>query len=134
MVLLVSSHQQNPWTWSLPCLYEQNILRAKCGGVNSPNSASEISEPTIMVHTRCRQLLLLMIDFETLNKEEEQVKKDEPVKPKSSSKPRRVWQKKVAPPLEAPLLEAPPQESSSSRMNWGTQSMNFARRSLVRRT
>ena len=55
-----------------------------------------------------------------LNKKEEQVKKDEPVKPKSNSKPRRFWQKRVAPPLEAPLLEAPPQESSSSRANRGT--------------
>jgi hypothetical protein len=53
--------------------------------------------------------LLLMVDFETLNK------KDEPVKSKSNSKPRRVWQKKVALPLEAPLQEAPPHESSSSK-------------------
>ena len=45
-----------------------------------------------------------------LNKEEEQVKKDEPIKPKSNSKPKRVWQKKVAPPLEAP-----PQKYSSSK-------------------
>jgi len=52
-----------------------------------------------------------MVDFETLNE------KDGPVKPKSNSKPRRVWQNKVVPPLEAPLLEAPPQESSSSRAN-----------------
>ena len=54
-----------------------------------------------------------------LNKEEEQVKKDEPVKPKSNLKPRWIWQKKVGPPLEAPLMEAPPQESSSSRANQG---------------
>ena len=60
-----------------------------------------------------------------LNKEEEQVKKDEPIKPKSNSKPRWVWQQRVAPPLEAPLLEAPPQESSSSRGNQGTQSMKL---------
>ena len=62
-----------------------------------------------------------------LNKVEEQVKKDEPIKPKpkSNSKPRRVWKKRVAPPLEAPLLEAPPQESSSSRGNQGTQSMKL---------
>jgi len=60
-----------------------------------------------------------MIDFETLNKEEEQVKKDEPIKPKSNSKPKHVWQKKVASPLEAPLLVAPPQESSPSRANRG---------------
>ena len=60
-----------------------------------------------------------------LNKEEEQVKKDEPVKPKSNSKPRQVWQKRVAPPLEVPLLEAPPQEFSSSRANRGTQSMKL---------
>ena len=60
-----------------------------------------------------------MVECETLNKEEEQVKKDEPVKPISNSKPRWVWQKRVAPPLEAPLLEAPPQESSSSRANRG---------------
>jgi hypothetical protein len=31
----------------------------------------------------------------------------------------------VAPLVEAPLLDAPPQESSSSRLNWGTRSMNF---------
>jgi len=43
-----------------------------------------------------------------LNKEEEQVKKDEPIKPISNTKPRRVWQKRVVPPLEVPLLEAPP--------------------------
>ena len=78
-----------------------------------------------MMHTRCRQFLLLMFDFKTQNKEEEQVKKDEPVKPKSNSKPRQVWQNKVEPPLEMPLLEAPPQESSSSRANRGTRSMNF---------
>ena len=60
-----------------------------------------------------------------LNKEEEQVKKDKPIKPKFNSKPRRVWQKRVAPPLEAPLLEAPPQESSSSRANQGTRSMKL---------
>jgi hypothetical protein len=54
--------------------------------------------------------------------EVEQVKKKGPVKPKSNSKLRPVWQKKVAPPLEAPLIEAPPQESSSSRANQGTQS------------
>jgi hypothetical protein len=35
----------------------------------------------------------------------------------------------VAPPLEVPLLEMPPQESSSSRANRGTRSMNFVRRS-----
>jgi hypothetical protein len=70
-----------------------------------------------------------MLDFKTINKEEEQVKKDEPIKSKSNSKPRRFWQKRVAPPLEAPLLEMPPQESSSSRANRGTRSMNFARRS-----
>jgi nitric oxide synthase oxygenase domain/subunit len=50
----------------------------------------------------------MMVDFETLNK------KDELVKSKSNSKPRRVWQK-VAPPLEAPLQEVPPHESSSSK-------------------
>jgi hypothetical protein len=51
------------------------------------------------------KLLLL-----TLNKEEDQVKKNEPIKPKpkSKSKPIRVWQKKVAPPLKATLIEAPP--------------------------
>ena len=38
------------------------------------------------MHTRCRQFLLLMVDFKTQNKEEEQVKKDEPVKPKSKLK------------------------------------------------
>ena len=31
----------------------------------------------------------------------------------------------MAPPLEVPLLEAPPQESLSSRVNQGTRSMNF---------
>jgi hypothetical protein len=46
-----------------------------------------------------------------LNKEEEQVKEDELVKPKSNSKPRWFWQNKVAPPLKAPLLEVPPQGS-----------------------
>jgi len=51
-----------------------------------------------------------------LNKEEEQVKKNEPIKPKSNSKQRQVWQMKVIPPLETPL-EASPQESSSSRAN-----------------
>ena len=60
-----------------------------------------------------------------LNKEEDKSRKDAHVKPKSNSKPIRVWQKKVAPPLEAPLLEAPPQESSSSRVNRGTQSMKL---------
>jgi hypothetical protein len=35
----------------------------------------------------------------------------------------------VAPPLEVPPLEMPPQESSSSRANRGTRSMNFVRRS-----
>ena len=94
--------------------FEQSV-----GGVDPPNSTSESSKSAIMMHTRCRQFLLLMVDFETLNKEEEQVKKDEPVKPKSNSKLRRVWQNKVAPPLEAPLLEAPPQESSSLRVNRG---------------
>ena len=69
------------------------------------------------MHTRCHQFLLLIVDSETQNKEEEQVKKDEPIKPKSNSKPRWIWQNKVAPPVEAPLLEAPPQESSSSRAN-----------------
>jgi hypothetical protein len=65
---------------------------------------------------------LLKIECETLNKEEEQAKKDEPIKPKpkSNSNPKQIWQKKVAQPLEAPLLEAPPQESSSSRVNRGT--------------
>ena len=58
--MLVFSHQQSPCTWSLPCLYEQNTLRAKCGGVNPLNSISKTSEPAIMMHTRCRQLLLLM--------------------------------------------------------------------------
>ena len=33
----------------------------------------------------------------------------------------RHWQKKVAPPLEAPLMEVSPQESSSSRANRGGQ-------------
>jgi 1,2-phenylacetyl-CoA epoxidase catalytic subunit len=56
---------------------------------------------------------------------EEQDKKDEPIKPKSNSKLRQVWQKRVAPPLEAPLLEAPPQKSSSSRANRGTRSMKL---------
>ena len=37
------------------------------------------------MHTRCRQFLLLMFNFETQNKEE-QVKKDEPMKPKSKLK------------------------------------------------
>ena len=62
--------------------YEQDTLQAKCGGVDLPNSTSESSKPAIMMHTRCRQFLLLMVDFETQNKEE-QVKKDEPIKPKS---------------------------------------------------
>ena len=80
-----------PCTWSLPCLYEQNTLRAKCGGVNPLNSTSESSEPAIVMHTKCHQFLLLMVDFKTLNKEEEQVKEDEPIKPKSNLKPRWVW-------------------------------------------
>ena len=42
--------------------------------VNSPISTSESSEPAIMMHTRCHQFLILMVDFETLNKDE-QVKK-----------------------------------------------------------
>ena len=32
LVLLVFFHQQNICTWSLPCLYEQDTLQAKCGG------------------------------------------------------------------------------------------------------
>jgi hypothetical protein len=52
-------------------------------GVDLLSSISESSEPAIMMHTRCRQFLLLMVDFLTQNKEEEQVKKDEPIKPKS---------------------------------------------------
>jgi hypothetical protein len=46
-------------------------------------------------------------------------RKDKPVKPKSNSKLRRVWQNKVGPLVEAPLLEAPPQEFSSSKVNRG---------------
>jgi hypothetical protein len=38
-----------------------------------------------MMHTRYYQFWI--IDFETLNKEEEQVKKGELVKPRSNSKP-----------------------------------------------
>ena len=53
-------HQQSPCTWSLPCLFEQNTLWAKCGGVDPPNFTSESSNLAIMMHTRCRQLLLLM--------------------------------------------------------------------------
>jgi hypothetical protein len=41
-----------------------------------------------MMHIRCCQFWI--VDFETLNKEEEQVKKDEPIKPKSNSKPIQV--------------------------------------------
>ena len=58
-----------------------------------------------------------------LNKEEEQVKKDKPIRPKSNLKPRWMWQKRVAPPLKAPLLEAQSQESSSSRAIQGTRSI-----------
>ena len=46
---------------------------------------------------------LLMIECETLKKEEEQAKKDERIKPKSNSNPKWIWQKKVALPLEGPL-------------------------------
>ena len=35
LVLLVFSHQYSPCTWSLPCLYEQDTLQAKCGGRHS---------------------------------------------------------------------------------------------------
>ena len=35
MVLLVFSHQQSPCTWSLPYLYEQDTLQAKCGRSSS---------------------------------------------------------------------------------------------------
>jgi hypothetical protein len=66
-----------------------------------------------MIHTRCRQFLLLMVDLETLNNEEKQVEE----------------RKKVAPPLEAPLMEAPAQESSSLRANGGTRSVNHRKKS-----
>jgi hypothetical protein len=56
--------------------YEQNILQAKHGGVDSPNSTSENFEPAIMMHTRCRQFLLLMLDLKTLNNEEKHVKEE----------------------------------------------------------
>jgi 1,2-phenylacetyl-CoA epoxidase catalytic subunit len=58
-----------------------------------------------------------MVDLKMLNNEEKQVKKEGPIKPTLNSKLRRVWQKKVASPLEAPLMEAPPQESSSTKVN-----------------
>jgi hypothetical protein len=47
-----------------------------------------------------------MVDFETLNKEEQV--------------------NKVGPPVEAPLLEAPPQESSSFRANRGKHGQEMA--------
>jgi hypothetical protein len=41
LVLLVFFHQQSPYTWSLPCLYEQDTLRAKHGVGQLLNSISE---------------------------------------------------------------------------------------------
>ena len=46
------------------------------------------------MHTRCHQFLLLMFDFKTQNKEQEQVKKDEPVKPKSKLETKMALAKK----------------------------------------
>ena len=123
------SHQQSSCTWSLPCLYEQNTLRSKCGGVNSPISTSKSSEPTIMMHTRCRQFLLLMVHFKTLNKEEEQVKKDEPVKPKSKHKTKMGLAEKGDITIRGDITRI-----LNLRANRGAWSMNFTRRSLVRRT
>jgi hypothetical protein len=51
----------------------------------SQNSTSESSEPVSMMCIR----LSSKIGFKRLNKEEEQVKKDEPVKPRSNIKP--IW-------------------------------------------
>jgi hypothetical protein len=46
------------------------------GGVNPLNSTSGSSEPAIMMHTRCCQFLLLMVDLETLNNVEKQIKEE----------------------------------------------------------
>ena len=43
--MLVFSHQQSTCTWSLPCLYEQDTLQAKCGGVSWFPKFLQRSEP-----------------------------------------------------------------------------------------
>jgi hypothetical protein len=78
---------------------------------------------TELVYPSSHGVIMLQWWSESSESEEKQVKKEGLVKSKSNSKPRQVWQKKVAPPLEAPLIEAPPQESSSSRVNQGTRSI-----------
>ena len=102
---------------------------SKCGGVHPPSSTSESSKPAIMMHTRCRQFLLLMFDFKTQNKEEEQVKKDEPVKPKSKLKTKMGLVEKGDITIRGVITRI-----LIFRANRGTWSMNFIRRSLVQRT
>ena len=118
--MLVVSHQQSPCTWSLPCLYEQNTLRAKCGEVDPPNSISESLEPAIMMHTRCRQLLLLMPEQGGRTSQERWT-----CQTKIKFKTKTGLTKEGGITIGSATTGAPPQESSSSRVNRSTRSMNF---------
>ena len=124
LVLLVFSHQQNPCTWSLPCLYEHNILRAKCEGVDPPNSISESSEPPIMMHTKCHQLLLLMLEQGGRTSQE-----------KWTCQTKIKFKIKTGLTKEGDItIRSVITRIFIFRTNWGTRSMNFIRRSLVQRT
>jgi hypothetical protein len=92
LVLLVFFHQQNPCTWSLPCLCKQNTLRAKLGGVYRFSKFYKWKFWTYKhAHwARCCQLLLLMLHFKLLDEQ-------------------RTW---VTPSVESPSQEAQLSRSS----------------------
>ena len=98
LVLLVFSHQQSPCTWSLPCLYEQDTLQAKCGRSSSI--------PQIFTSEGSG-----------------------PVKPKSELKTKTGLAKEGDITIRGVITRI-----LVLRANRGTRSMNFTRRSLVRRT
>ena len=70
-----------------------------------------------------------MFDFETQNKEEEQVKKDDPVKPKSKHETKMALVEKGDITISGDITRI-----LNLRANWGIWSMNFIRRRPVRRT